>query len=85
MRILEARVNKDSPYDYYFKFKYSTMDEYFGSVFNWVKENGYPKFDVIGRDYWELDNTSQPGAYWTGLFTTNPEFKREVMALSDYA
>ena len=42
------------------------------------------KWPEIQGDFWEYKN-SKVDAYWTGYFSTDPQFKQEVFALSDLA
>ena len=55
------------------------MENFFKSV----KEDGlgleWPK---MTGDFWEYKN-GKVDAYWTGYFSTDPIFKREVVAYSD--
>lgn len=62
----------------------SSMRNYFDEVFEdgkaanveWPRETG---------DFWQYNYMSVKGAYWTGYFTTYPDFKKEATQFGDFA
>ena len=66
-----------------FKFIYSTAHEYVDAV---KKEQERLKFEwpVFHGDFYPL-NGNYPGHYWTGYFTSRPNFKRSIRELSGLA
>ena len=42
-------------------------------------------FERVEHDFWAYNYRSIEGAYWTGYYTTHPDFKHEATVFSDYA
>ena len=64
--------------------KWSSMEQYVKSV----KHNAFVndiEFNIVDGDFWAYNYQSIPDSYWTGYFTTNPDFKRIATVFSDYA
>ena len=67
-----------------YKFKFSTMAEYIRSVQRDAKENNIEWSRKTG-DFWEYNYESVDYAYWTGYFTTHPDFKHTAAIFGDFA
>ena len=66
-----------------YKFKYSSMAEYLRYVQREAKENKIEWSRKTG-DFWEYNYESVKYAYWTGFFTTHPDFKRTAAIFGDF-
>lgn len=70
--------------DHKYVVEMSSIRNYFRDVFEdgkaskiqWPRETG---------DFWQYNYNSNPGAYWTGYFSTYPDFKREATQFGDFA
>ena len=70
--------------DVKYQLKFSSMNRYLKSVkasavknkIEWERESG---------DLWKYNYKSVEGAYWTGYFSTYPDFKRTATQFSDFA
>ena len=54
------------------------------SVKNDARENNI-EFTREKGDFWAYNYLSIPDAYWTGYFSTQPDFKRIATVFSDFA
>lgn len=63
--------------------KHSTMKNYFDSVHQESKEKSI-KYDVATKDFWRLNHWKTKNAFWSGYYSTYPEFKHQVMQFTDF-
>ena len=67
-----------------YQLKFSSMNRYLKSVqANAVKNN--IKWQKESGDLWKYNYHSVKGAYWTGYFSTYPDFKRTATLFCDFA
>lgn len=64
--------------------RYSSMNSYLGDVFTETQEKRI-KWSQETKDFWAYNYLSVPDAYWTGYFTTHPDFKGKASLFSDFA
>ena len=76
---LDSKGNKRS-----FNLKFSTIQQYLDSVYNDANKNNI-EFSRYEGDLWKYDHDGGQNTYWTGYFTTQPDFKRAATDYSDFA
>ena len=64
--------------------KYSSMSDYLDAVKKDAKKKEI-KWGTKTGDFWQYNLKSKPNAYWTGYFTTHPDFKGDASAYGDFA
>ena len=67
-----------------YRLKYSSIDTYLRSVHKDAKDLKID-WQVETGDFWRYNYRSDPNAFWTGYFTTQPDFKRRATAYGDFA
>lgn len=80
MRVIQDSLTLDGLSNLY-QMKYSTISDYFDSVFEDQKRTKV-EWPVEHGDFWGYNGNSN--AIWTGFYSTNPEIKREITAFSDF-
>ena len=60
------------------------MGEYLDCVYEEAKQKQIVWPKATG-DFWQYNYQSVPDAYWTGYFTTHPDFKRLATSFCDFA
>ena len=60
------------------------MEQYVMSVKQDAQQRDI-EFSRETGDFWAYNWLSVPNAYWTGYFSTQPDFKRIATAFSDFA
>ena len=63
--------------------QYSSVGKYLDCVFEESKKHEIVYSHKI-RDFWAYNWKSVPDSYWTGYFTTHPDFKLEATEFSDF-
>lgn len=65
---------------------FSTMEDYFNSVRKDAKSSGV-SWPTYSEDFWRynIDGPRGQYSYWSGYFSTYPDFKKEVARFSDFA
>ena len=64
------------------EFFYSNMTRYFQEVYDDSKTSAV-EYRVFDGEFWEYDHEAT--FFWTGFYSTYPEFKRHVYAFDDFA
>ena len=67
---------KKSYYGKNFRFKYSTADEYFRAIQDSKKKKGFD-WPTFTGDFFPYHGI-YPGSYWSGYYTSRPNFKRLI-------
>ena len=60
-----------------YELKWSSMENYVKSVKQYASDNDI-RFTLEEGDFWAYNYQSIPDSYWTGYFTTHPDFKRKA-------
>ena len=81
------RISAD-PKAHKYELKFSSVKNYMEGVKRDTLKNDI-KYDVVKDDFWEYNKYAHKGqeiknSYWTGYFTTYPDFKRIVTEFSDF-
>ena len=63
--------------------QYSSVERYLDCVFDEAKERKV-QFSRYSGDFWAYNLGSKPNAFWTGYFSTHPDFKLKATEFSDF-
>jgi hypothetical protein len=72
------QATKDHPDAVYnkFKFRYSTVDEYYQAIWQAQKVSNWD-WPVVREDFLPLE-MNYPGHYWSGFYTSRPNLKKQI-------
>lgn len=84
IKLTEEYLEKNQSDPTQYILKYSTMGEYLEGVLldARMREIDWP---VERGDFWMYNYRSDKNAYWTGYFSTQPDFKGRATAFGDFA
>ena len=80
-KVIEVFNSENENYSYNIEIEYSSMDKFLTDVYEEGKRNEV-KWPVRTEDFWEYTMGSAR-KYWSGYFTSDPQFKREVVSFSN--
>ena len=84
IKAIEDELEDSNDLKNYYELHFSSIERYLSSIMRdsrdlnieWPNETG---------DFWEYNYESVKYSFWTGYFTTHPDFKRTATAYSDFA